>query len=248
MTNDDDLRTALTKLLDEWPEHFGGNRLRALLAAHPAPETDDEPMDVFQLKAQRERTSAPVSDTRVTVVADDVKMLRETLCEAQTAILNRMAPGHALPHADRLQALVAQLDVHRPLGPDGKHGDRHTATCGCEDVPVSGTRREDAARALLAAHIAEFEASVARLEASIQDPNNTVGGREYDTAKLHGQRGAVYALRRLADVLAVLPAPPVVDEAGIAEVLTEYLDEDMTEAGIRRLSSAIAARLRGATR
>jgi len=59
----------------------------------------------------------------------DLKMLREVLTEAQTASWRR-------PYrADRINALIAEIDHHRPLGPDGKHGDLHTRTCGCEDKP-----------------------------------------------------------------------------------------------------------------
>jgi hypothetical protein len=59
-------------------------------------------------------------------VADgDLKMLRETFCVAQT--------GLSKAHIARLQGLINQIDVYRPLGPDGKHDQRHTATCGCED-------------------------------------------------------------------------------------------------------------------
>lgn len=43
-----------------------------------------------------------------------------------------------LPSSGSLQLFLAdkieQLDKMRPLGPDGKHGDRHTAECGCEDL------------------------------------------------------------------------------------------------------------------
>jgi hypothetical protein len=76
----------------------------------------------------------------------DPKMLRETLCLAQSA-LNRM---YLLPtnksHSDRLQLLIDECDRHRPLGPDGKHGDRHTETCGCDDKPkgpIAKCRRMD---------------------------------------------------------------------------------------------------------
>jgi hypothetical protein len=30
-----------------------------------------------------------------------------------------------------LQVLIDECDRMRPLGPDGKHGDRHTVECGC---------------------------------------------------------------------------------------------------------------------
>lgn len=53
------------------------------------------------------------------------KMLRERLCQQQT-----FAPDEAT--RDEIQSLINLLDTHRPLGPDGKHGDRHTPTCGCE--------------------------------------------------------------------------------------------------------------------
>jgi hypothetical protein len=69
-------------------------------------------------------------------VPDGPKMLRETLCVAQTRIGNSpdLFDEHRMhEHIERLQRLIDACDVHRPLGPDGKHGDRHTATCGCED-------------------------------------------------------------------------------------------------------------------
>jgi hypothetical protein len=55
----------------------------------------------------------------------DPKGLRERLCQQQT---------HAPDEITRrtLGYVVKLLDLHRPLGPDGKHGDRHTETCGCE--------------------------------------------------------------------------------------------------------------------
>lgn len=33
-------------------------------------------------------------------------------------------------------AMIRDIDEQRPLGPDGKHGNRHTPTCGCETVEV----------------------------------------------------------------------------------------------------------------
>ena len=63
---------------------------------------------------------------------DSPKMLRETLCEAQTFI-GQWMPSNYQSHLDRLQRLINECDRHRPLGPDGKHGNRHTPTCGCED-------------------------------------------------------------------------------------------------------------------
>ena len=66
------------------------------------------------------------------------KTLREKLCQQE-------------PHApddetrEAIARLIAILDRHRPLGSDGKHGDLHTATCGCE---LDGVKIRTAARAI----------------------------------------------------------------------------------------------------
>jgi hypothetical protein len=66
-------------------------------------------------------------------VTDGPKMLRETLCVAQARIGNSpYDESRKREHIERLQRLIDECDRHRPLGPDGKHGDRHTDTCGCE--------------------------------------------------------------------------------------------------------------------
>lgn len=65
-------------------------------------------------------------------VPDSPKMLRETLCVAQTRIgASPLDESRKAEHIARLQRLIDACDAHRPLGPDGKHGDRHTPTCGC---------------------------------------------------------------------------------------------------------------------
>lgn len=64
----------------------------------------------------------------------DLKMLRETLCRAQTAVGQRTYDvPYILSDIDRLSRLIREIDVHRPLDNAGKHGDLHTLTCGCED-------------------------------------------------------------------------------------------------------------------
>ncbi len=80
-------------------------------------------------------------------IHDDIKMLRETLCLAQ-GLINRAydCTDHVQRkyHSDRIQSLIDECDHHRPLGVNGKHGNLHTETCGCEDKgPESswGTRR-----------------------------------------------------------------------------------------------------------
>ena len=69
-----------------------------------------------------------------------LKMHRESLCQAQMAIYQLVEDGTFdvdQPHIARLQELIGLIDLLRPLGPDGKHGDRHTPLCGCEDKPVA---------------------------------------------------------------------------------------------------------------
>lgn len=61
------------------------------------------------------------------------KMLRETLCVAQSRIGNSpLDENRKREHINRLQRLIDQCDVLRPLGVDGKHGKLHTPHCGCE--------------------------------------------------------------------------------------------------------------------
>lgn len=65
-------------------------------------------------------------------VSDGPKMLRETLCVAQSALgITYRTDLRMREHMARLQRLIAECDRHRPIGNDGKHGDLHTPTCGC---------------------------------------------------------------------------------------------------------------------
>jgi hypothetical protein len=54
-------------------------------------------------------------------------MLREELCRRST--------GNDWPSdiASGVDVLISMIDRHRPLASDGKHGNLHTATCGCDD-------------------------------------------------------------------------------------------------------------------
>lgn len=64
---------------------------------------------------------------------DSLKMIRETLCVAQAWLGRSMlSPPSKKLHVERIGRLIADIDRQRPLGPDGKHGDLHTDTCGCE--------------------------------------------------------------------------------------------------------------------
>lgn len=71
-----------------------------------------------------------------------LKSIRETLCVAQTALARMadQAPSHEIGmHMGLIDGMIAEIDRHRPLGPDGVHGDLHTPTCGCEDVMMAGS-------------------------------------------------------------------------------------------------------------
>lgn len=57
------------------------------------------------------------------------KLMREALCVAQHA------PGLSDRQSVRLERLIDACDLLRPIGPDGKHCNRHTPWCGCDDVP-----------------------------------------------------------------------------------------------------------------
>ena len=70
--------------------------------------------------------------THPKLVIDNVKMTRETLCVAQHAINSAWTPNRNT-HSARLDRMIEELDRMRPIGPDGKHGNRHTDECGCED-------------------------------------------------------------------------------------------------------------------
>lgn len=74
---------------------------------------------------------------------DSLKMVREHLCLAQGR-LNGYLGEQERRAGEAIGRLIADIDRQRPLGPDGRHGDRHTATCGCE----SGRRGADVVVAL----------------------------------------------------------------------------------------------------
>lgn len=67
---------------------------------------------------------------------DSLKMVREHLCLAQGR-LNGYLGEQERRAGEAIGRLIADIDRQRPLGPDGRHGDQHTATCGCE--PPSST-------------------------------------------------------------------------------------------------------------
>lgn len=65
----------------------------------------------------------------------DLKSARELLCTAQNALArdgmrNSLSEGQQ----ERIGVLIEQIDILRPIGSDGKHGDKHTLWCGCDGI------------------------------------------------------------------------------------------------------------------
>jgi len=56
----------------------------------------------------------------------DPKGLREHLCVQASVSPDEFT--RAL-----IGRLIRLMDVHRPIGNDGKHDNRHTTTCGCHE-------------------------------------------------------------------------------------------------------------------
>lgn len=73
----------------------------------------------------------------------NLKGTREALCAAQAVIGERARGGSDCDRAPQwikaLQVLVDQIDVHRPVGTDGKHGALHTSACGCVEPTTGGS-------------------------------------------------------------------------------------------------------------
>lgn len=65
-------------------------------------------------------------------------MLREHLCICQS--MQRGAGAWPPSIASAVDVLIETIDRHRPLAANGKHGDLHTRTCGCEDNPLTAAR------------------------------------------------------------------------------------------------------------
>lgn len=139
-------------------------------------------------------------------------------------------PVTAVPMSHLLSALAAHPapETDEVCGNCLGHG---VETCAAHPAPVSDTRREDVAR----------EAEIER-EALRQFPDDPYMD-DRDQVRLGFEAGAEWAFTRLA----VLPAPPVVDEAALAEHLWPHMDgHDGPSA--EEVASLVAAHLRGATR
>lgn len=65
------------------------------------------------------------------IKSKDLKMMREALCLAQWA-MRHASFNIADSSINHVQTLINEIDKHRPVGTDGKHGNNHTPTCGCK--------------------------------------------------------------------------------------------------------------------
>lgn len=71
----------------------------------------------------------------------NLKVAREALCAAMNGLPNYSSLYTAQRVA--LSQMIQEIDVLRPIGPDGKHSDRHTLYCGCDDVTAGDLIREE---------------------------------------------------------------------------------------------------------
>lgn len=223
-------------------------------------------------------TSAPTGP-----VVDDV--VHFSPYGATTSVCGLHKPPTEDDFTDRraLTTCPACLDVFKALA------DVHTATCGGDGAPVSDTRREDVARAEQAGaqrgwdecltHVARtaqvgsaglpdecYEGGPSVLavlpappvvdEAPVverADPR-WVNLYRHDIRHAYAAAGPGDYVQRAAHFDAVM-APPVVDEAEILDCMTETWaahigvgDPVTPSPSMREMASAVAARLRGATR
>ncbi|PBI96965.1 hypothetical protein BKP42_36250 [Rhodococcus erythropolis] len=67
-----------------------------------------------------------------------IKTVSEALSYAETALLNTYPDSEQRAHyAEVIAELLRDIARQRPVGSNGKHGELHTPTCGCADVPAS---------------------------------------------------------------------------------------------------------------
>lgn len=66
-------------------------------------------------------------------VRDSLKMLRETLCVAEVALLAWSRSDQSKSRAQTIQRMIEAIDKQRPLDSDGRHR-QHTKFCGCEGL------------------------------------------------------------------------------------------------------------------
>src|SRR5690606_25377596 len=113
--------------------------------AHPAPTAWRSESGALTLSTTRilnafgPVTVVSVPEQTTLTIPGGPKMIREALCVAEGATLRNVGKQNLHGAREVLGALIQECDRHRPLGPDGKHGDRHTATCGCDDVSEETT-------------------------------------------------------------------------------------------------------------
>jgi hypothetical protein len=104
-----------------------------------------------------------------------IKTVGEALSYAEAAVVN-FYPANSQRHryADVIRELLRDVARQRPTGPDGKHGDRHTATCGCDIDDQAAADRH----ALVAEHLAAI-AIVEKLNLELRE-----GHPNYDTMRV----------------------------------------------------------------
>lgn len=66
----------------------------------------------------------------------NLKMAREALCASSFSLSETYKDKDRVKEfVGFVERIIKEIDILRPLGSDGKHGDLHTPWCGCEDSP-----------------------------------------------------------------------------------------------------------------
>ncbi len=124
---------ALDRHEDAYTDTTLGKYAQAVVDAFARPDGSGWGVAIDNLRAHLRRMPAPTEGLSTLTVPDSIKMLRETLSVAQNRIGNSpLDKGQRREHMDRLGRLIDDCERQRPTGPDCKHGDRHTPTCGCD--------------------------------------------------------------------------------------------------------------------
>lgn len=105
-------------------------RREFIRCSRPVCESCDKEEQRQAAQEQTEKETEPIA--YLAIPAKDLKMLREVLCRLQINAVWEILINPSIAR-NHLQKVIHEIDRHRPLGSDGKHGNLHTDTCGCED-------------------------------------------------------------------------------------------------------------------
>jgi hypothetical protein len=139
--------------------------------SEPDPPTPAEPAEE-ETKAGEHRSVIHSNRT--------IKTVGEALSYAETALLSAYPDsGQRARYAEVIAELLRDVARQRPVGSNGKHGELHTSTCGCEAVTFSAPVVEEETKAetgLGADSLAYLEMSKALCDWIDADPRRSING------------------------------------------------------------------------